>query len=291
MGCECGDHAAIPIKKDLDPAIKSRDDGKEYNRKAGVCPPSPLISSFLVYISYTAFMINQESYALHLTRAIPNFKSHRFLFDDVAFDLVDRLQDIKRRFETVLNLSPHEIDNLKAHHHAPPYSAPLPFGDEQFDLIISCGALHWVDNLPALLRDIRRILKPDDLFLATFYGGDTLNELRTSLLQAEIELTGGASLRTLPLVRVQDAPQLLGMAGLKEPVCDFDTVAITYPDLKTLMADLKGMGENMACTDQAKSPPPRRLFERAESIYRELFGDSEGRLPATVQTITFTGWK
>jgi len=236
-------------------------------------------------------MINQESYARHLTRAIPNFKNHRFLFDDVALDLIDRLQDIKRKFDAALNLSPHKIENLEAHHHTPPYGGPLPFADDQFDLIVSCGALHWVDNLPALLRDIQRILQPDGLFLATFYGGDTLHELRTSLLQAEIELTGGASLRTLPLVRVQDAPQLLGVASLNEPVSDFDTMTITYPDLKTLMTDLRGMGESMACVDQPKSPPPRRLFERAETIYRDLFGDDEGRLPATVQTITFTGWK
>ena len=103
--------------------------------------------------------------------------------------------------------------------------------------------LHWVDDLPGVMAQIRRLLKPDGLCLVNLLGGATLTELRASLLEAEQEIYGGAWPRTAPMADIRDVGGLLGRVGLALPVADADRLTITYPDMFRLMADLRGMGE------------------------------------------------
>ncbi len=238
-------------------------------------------------------LFDTKRHKLHLERSRKLFENHRFLYDDLAAELIDRLQDIKRNFHNILDLStyPIPLDCLKGSikHYSPPFAPPLTQTEENYDLIISNLALHWVEDIPSFFNDIRQSLKPDGLFLANFFGGDSLHELRTSLMEAELQLTGGASLRTAPMTRIQDAPTLLGRAGFALPVVDNERLTITYPSLKRLVEDLRGMGETLKTTE--KNPFLRKLFLLAEEIYRTKFGLDDGTLPVTVDLITLTGWE
>lgn len=220
------------------------------------------------------------------------FENHRFLYDDLAAELIDRLQDIKRNFHNILDLStyPLPLDNLNGciKHCSPPFKLPLAHDEPCYDLVISNLALHWVEDIPGLLNHIRQSLMPDGLFLASFFGGDSLHELRTSLMEAELQLTGGASLRTAPMTRIQDAPTLLGRTGFALPVVDSERLTITYPTVKALIQDLRGMGETLKSPN--KAPFSRQLFQEAERIYRRKFGREDDTLPVTVDVITLTGW-
>lgn len=237
-------------------------------------------------------LFDPKRHKLHLERSQSLFENHRFLYDDLAAELIDRLQDIKRNFHNILDLStyPLPLSRLKGciKHCPPPFKVPVTQDEACYDLVISNLALHWVEDIPGLLNHIRRSLKPDGLFLANFFGGDTLHELRTSLMEAELQLTGGASLRTAPMTRIQDAPMLLGRAGFALPVVDSERLTITYPFLKRLVEDLRGMGETLKTNE--RNPFSRRLFQEAEEVYRRKFGREDGTLPVTVDVITLTGW-
>ncbi|CAN0127149.1 unnamed protein product, partial [Heterosigma akashiwo] len=165
----------------------------------------------------------------------------------------------------------------------------LPFNDKCFDLVISNLHLHWVNDLPNCLQEINRVLKPDGVFLGSMMGGNTLQELRTCLLMAEQEREGGMSVHTSPTAHLADCGNLLQAARFSLPTIDTDTFVIEYDDAFELMEHLQGMGEGNA-TINRRQHVPRDTFLAAASLYQELYGTNEGRIPATFQVVYMIGW-
>ena len=247
----------------------------------------------------------------HRDRAAAAFTDHDFLHREVADRITDRLQDVNRSFDTVLdiagghgiNVAPKasvltatsDISEVLLHHCRPPGPVVmdeelLPFADNSFDLVISCLGLHWVNDLPGTLIQIRRAMNPDGLFLAAILGGDTLIELRRVFLEAESETTGGTSPRTSPAADVSDVGALLQRAGFSLPVADTDTLTVAYDDMFALMRDLRGMGETNAVITRSKCFLRRDTLIAAAAKYQELYSGSDGRIEATFQIIWLTGW-
>jgi SAM-dependent methyltransferase len=166
----------------------------------------------------------------------------------------------------------------------------LPFRPESLNLIVSLLSLHWTNDLVGALIQIRRALKPDGLFLGAFLGGATLNELRQSLLAAEVEVAGGAGPRVSPFADGLDAAGLLQRAGFALPVADVDRVTVLYVHPLKLMADLRAMGETNVLTDRPRRPLSRAVLARMCDIYVERFGRPDGRIPATFEIVSLTGW-
>jgi SAM-dependent methyltransferase len=166
----------------------------------------------------------------------------------------------------------------------------LPFTPASLDLVVSSLALHWVNDLPGTLIQIRRSLKPDGLFLGAIFGGQTLTELRQCLLQAESDLTGGAGLRVAPFADTFDVAGLLQRAGFALPVADLDRVTVRYDHPLKLIADLRLMGETNALAEAGGRPLSRAVLARAMALYQERFSDPDGRVRATFDIITLTGW-
>lgn len=166
----------------------------------------------------------------------------------------------------------------------------LPLAEHTFDLVFSSLALHWVNDLPGALLQIRRCLRPDGLFLCAMLGGGTLRELRAALLQAELDVEGGASPRISPFVDIRDAGNLLQRAGFALPVADADTLTMSYPDALTLMRDLRAMGESNALRERRRTPTRRDTLLRAAALYAERFGRADGSVPATFEIVYLTAW-
>jgi len=234
-----------------------------------------------------------------------------FLLVRAAEDLEDRLATVTRRFPDAATLfSPgsaaakallasgkvERVSEIAAH---PALSGPgaleapaevLPLEPASLDLAVSLMALHEANDLPGLLVQARRALRPDGLFLAAFPGAGTLAELRESLLAAETELFGGASPRVMPFTDVRDAGALLQRAGFALPVADIDTTTVRYDTMFGLMRDLRAMGSTSSLVARPRRPTPRALFMRAAEIYAERFSDPDGRVRATFATIWLSGW-
>jgi SAM-dependent methyltransferase len=166
----------------------------------------------------------------------------------------------------------------------------VPFEPESLDLAVSLLSLQAMNDIPGMLVQIRRALRPDGLFLGAFAGAGTLAELRESLLAAETELYGGASPRVIPFTDVRDAGALLQRAGLALPVADVETVTVRYDSLFGLIADLRAMGETSALADRIRRPGTRTLFARAAEIYAERFSDADGRVRASFSIVWMSGW-
>ncbi len=250
-------------------------------------------------------------------RAAATLAGHDFLFREVAERLADRLDDVNRGFPLALDLGCHggslaavlgrrggigmlvqcdlslAMARIAAAPGRPALCADeeaLPFAPGSFDLILSALSLHWVNDLPGALIQIRRALKPDGLFLGALFGGETLRELRTAFLEAEIAEEAGASPRISPFAEIREAGGLLQRAGFSLPVADVDSITVTYPDALALMCDLRAMGESNALCARRRAASRRATFRRAQALYAERFGRAEGGLPATFQVLYLTAW-
>jgi NADH dehydrogenase [ubiquinone] 1 alpha subcomplex assembly factor 5 len=249
-------------------------------------------------------------------RAAHDLHAHDFLLKEIGERLCDRLSDIARSFPLTLDLGARDgllarmlggrgrietliqsdaslVNAQRTRQSGPSVVADeelLPFKAECFDAVLSNLALHWVNDLPGALVQIRNSLKPDGLFLASLFGTGTLSELRECLMEAELAELGGASPRVSPFADLRDAAGLLQRAGFALPVADVDTVTVTYGDFFALLRDLRGMGEANALFDRLKHPTRRTIFARAAALYQDRFSDGEGRLRATFQVLFLTGW-
>ncbi len=166
----------------------------------------------------------------------------------------------------------------------------LPFRDGAVDLIVSGMVLHLVNDVPGTLVQIRRALKPDGLLLAAVLGGRTLFELREAFLLAEAEVEGGAGPKVAPFADTREYGGLLQRAGFALPVTDSDTVTVTYASPLALMREIKAMGASNMLVGRRRQPLRRATLARACAIYSERFGQPNGRVTATFEIITLTGW-
>lgn len=238
-------------------------------------------------------------------RARATFRDASFLHERVAADLADRLEAIPRPFPRVLALGGEglfseeiaarpelaaRVGHVVEANLAEIDPEHLPYAARAFDLIVSPLALHWVNDLPGALIQLRLALKPDGLLLASLFGGETLHELRLALIEAESELTGGAGPRVAPFADLQDIAGLLQRAGYALPAADRDLLVVRYGEPMRLLADLRAMGETAALAERSPRGLSRRILARAFEIYRARFSDADDRVRATFEILTATGW-
>jgi SAM-dependent methyltransferase len=254
---------------------------------------------------------------LRLARAAPLYAGADFLKRRAAEDAADRLAGIMRQFPRAVDLGARggafaramalsdAAARVGALIEADPAPAmlegrggmrivadeeALPFAQGSLDLVVSLLTLHWTNDLVGALIQIRQTLKPDGLFLGALFGGETLTELRQSLMQAEIEIFGGAGPRVSPFADAIDGAGLLQRAGFALPVADIDRVTVRYDHPIKLMADLRAMGETNILIDRNRRPLTRAVLGRMSEIYAERFAQADGRIPATFEIISLTGW-
>jgi SAM-dependent methyltransferase len=222
-----------------------------------------------------------------------------FLLDRVAEDMSDRLAAVMREFHTAADLwTPGEglavlrarLPSIERIELDASGAEKLPFAPESLDLVVSALALQFANDLPGVLAQIRRALRPDGLLLAAMIGGDTLTELRQSFAAAEAELEGGISPRVAPFADLRDAGALLQRAGFALPVTDLDRIVVRYDNALALMQDLRRMGATNVLVERRRLPTRRATLFRMMQIYAERFSDPDGRIRATFDLVWLSGW-
>lgn len=234
-----------------------------------------------------------------------------FLLDRVAQDMAERLASVLRSFPLGLDLGTQTdvlrrvlaesgkvgtviaANPLTDGHRGLAVAADeeaLPFGDASLDLVVSAMALHFINDLPGTLIQIRRALRPDGLFAAALLGGETLTELRQAFAAAEAEIEAGISPRVLPFADLRELGALLQRAGFALPVTDVDRVVVRYASPLALMHDLRRMGAANPMLERRRAPLKRATLARMLEIYAARFADPDGRIRATFEIVHLSGW-
>ncbi len=249
-------------------------------------------------------LFNRPRLRAQATRAAPHFAQHDFLWHEAAARVEESLSFIARRFSRILAFGAHGLATppgatLLHAAFAPLGNQPqvivdeecLPFAPESFDAALCVLNLHVVNDVPGVLAQLQRCLKPDGLLMAVVFGGETLRELRSIFASVEAARSGGVSPRVAPFMDVRDGGALLQRAGFALPVADSELFTVSYDNLFALMHEIRGMGQANMLQQQLQHFTPRGFFLDAAKRYAEEHTDSDGRITATVEFITLTGWK
>lgn len=238
-------------------------------------------------------------------RAAPGYADHDFVRAAMLDGIAERLDAVTRDFADVLDLG-----CFDGAFHAPPGARVarcdagfafasrgelqgggvqadedrLPFADASFDLVVSAGVLDQVNDLPGALTLIRRVLRPDGLFLGAFVGAGSLPALRTALRSAEAERPAA---RLHPQIDVRSAGDLLMRAGFALPVADVETLNVGYRDIGRLLDDLRGMAATNVLA--GRSALARRAFAALAHTFAEA-ADDRGRIAERFEIVFLTGW-
>jgi SAM-dependent methyltransferase len=259
-------------------------------------------------------VFDRRAVRLHRERAA-RLGSAEFLFEEAAQRLAERLDDVKRGFSRALVLGARrgamadalraragidlvvEAEDVRGFLRRPGASLSvvaeaeaLPFAAGAFDLVASPLALHWTNDLPGALLQLRRCLKPDGMLLVSMLGGETLDELRRAFLEAELSEEGGVSPRVSPMADGRDLAGLLQRAGFALPVVDTDHVSASYANALALMAELRAMGETNAVRERRRRFTRRATLMRAADAYGRMAGGPDGRVTAKFEIVTMTAW-
>ncbi len=244
------------------------------------------------------------------TRVAHKIADHNFLIDWNMRQIIDRLADIKRTYPRALlvgaAVSPDlpdalkaagQIDELIVADESDALKPDIVFDPElwpediaHFDLVIAPFMLHRTNDVPGVLIQMRRALKPDGLMMAAFPGGETLIELRQSFMNAEIAQRNGAQMRVHPFIDRQQAAALLQRGGYSLPVVDSERLTVTYDNAFRLMQDLRGMGETNSLVLRQRTLTGKNLMLEMARLYQSNFSEDDGRIRATFEMIFMTGW-
>ena len=235
-------------------------------------------------------LTDRSSLLLHRRRALRSPED--FLLREAAVDLEERLAEVKKEFTKpaiIGGLTGAFEDRIRP---STVVSDKDMLGLERsaYDLVIHAMALHWADDPVGQLVQARMALEPDGLFIAVFFGGQTLRELRIVLAEAETRVMGGLSPRVLPMGDLRDLGGLLQRTGFALPVADSRSIRVRYKTIRDLVRDLRGMGETNALANRHRQFASRAFFEVVEDLYRQHFSDPDGYLIATFDLVYLTGW-
>ncbi len=277
----------------------------------------PVHKRFVMSAASPPQLFDRARLASKRDRAAARFSDYAFLKDAVSSDLIERLDDTARIFErglelgaaggalTAALLARGKVRAMITADLSPMMTAlaaasglqaetldeeTLGQADASRDLIVSGLGLHWVNDLPGALIQIRKALAPDGLFIGALFGAGTLSELRSVLIEAESGITGALSPRLSPLPALADMAGLLQRAGFALPVADRELITVRYGTLERLFADLKGMGERASFAPGMSRPLRRDVLETAKALYRERFADADGKLRVSFEIVHVMGW-
>ncbi len=156
---------------------------------------------------------------------------------------------------------------------------------------LSCFELQRVTDFPKALTQEHSALPQNGLFLGVLAGGNSLHELRESLMKAEMELTGGASPRVAPMMDLKTLSRLLPAAGFAHTVADQESLTLVYANIFALMHDLRETGWSHSLHARSRRFAPRHLFQRADTLYKKNFTAPSGGIMATLDLLYLHGWK
>ncbi|MGE0754095.1 MAG: methyltransferase domain-containing protein [Alphaproteobacteria bacterium] len=257
-------------------------------------------------------IFDRQRVRMHRNRAV-RMGGDDFLKREMIGRAIERLEEMNRNFDVTIELGAHAGSFLKSKpacmhtliqtdiSEAMMRQASglrivadeerIPIRNEVADLCISVSSLHWVNDLPGVLVQIQRLLKPGGLFLAIMPGGQTLMELRQSFEKAEMEITGGISPRISPFIDARDAAGLLQRTGFSDPVVDSDLLLLEYDHPLKLLKELQAMGEANVLIHSSKHFTPVSVMMLMADIYLREHMNKAGRIPASIELVTMTAWK
>jgi len=249
-------------------------------------------------------------------RAAGQFSQYNFLYQEIADRIIENLQSIEQKFQFCLEIGARNnylseqlllqknvgqvfltklfddknffVQNLKIQKVIAD-DEQLPFKAKSFDLIVSNLNLQHINLMPQFLLQIKNLLKPRGIFIASFFGEENLPELHEAIFSTENQLYGGVSPRMIPTIDIKTAANLLQKAGFVAPMSSLEQIKVTYSDPLKLLQDLKNMGQSSALLKRSRRFFSKNFLQQFQQNYQQNY-QIEGGVRAVFEIITVVGF-
>ena len=156
---------------------------------------------------------------------------------------------------------------------------PEEIGPGLADLLWSNMALHLAADPQALFAAWHRVLAVDGFLMFSTLGPGTMRTLRELFVEA------GWGEAFAPFVDMHDLGDMLVEAGFADPVMDQETLTLTWPDAGRLLAELRGLGGNMAAGRMPGLRTPRWRAQLRHALGERLLRPADGRLALEFEVV------
>lgn len=155
----------------------------------------------------------------------------------------------------------------------------LPFQNNSIDLIYSNLVIQWCSNLPHVISELIRVLKPGGKFIFTTLLDETLSELKSSWAQVDadkhvIDFRKSAELETF----FNTEQSILAEHHVQD-------VILEYENVLHLAKELKGLGANHVPEKQGKGLAGKEKWQKMTKAYED-FVEPSGIYPATYRVFS-----
>ncbi len=216
---------------------------------------------------------------------------HNFFYKEVEQRIGDNLELLNRKFDKTLRIQSNRfIVNLQGEEQILIADDEfLPFCSNSFDLVVSNLNFHFINQIPEFLMQVKKILKPEGVFIASFFGEENLKELRHVLFEVENEIYAAVSPRIAPAIDVKTAAHLLQKAGFVNPIADVDRIELEYNDPLDLLKDLKLMVQGNIMLERSRKFATKNFLNEIVKKYRLLYGLENKAVKASFDIVTVMG--
>jgi SAM-dependent methyltransferase len=242
-------------------------------------------------------LFDRELLKINRARALKNFAKHNFLHHEIANRIAENVGFLNRKFENILEIGAFDnylrnlVEEKSTKYVFCQDQENLSLKPQSFDLILSNLNLHFINQIPQFLLQIKEALKPSGVFIASFFGEENLHELAHVLYESENEIYGGVSPIMPPTIDVKTAANLLAKAGFQNPISDFAKIEVEYSSVLNLLKDLKNMGQGNILNKRSRRFFSKRFLAKICQNYQKIYSNSEDKILATFEVVTVTGWK
>ncbi|NBV06613.1 MAG: methyltransferase domain-containing protein [Proteobacteria bacterium] len=228
-------------------------------------------------------------------RALKNFPQACFLHREIANRIAENVELLNRDFTDILEIGAMD-DYLRSIIRGVNYQfyddeENLLLQSESFDLILSNLNFHYINQIPQFLLQIKNALKPNGVFIASFFGEENLHELAHVLYETENEIYSGVSPRMPPTIDVKTAANLLAKAGFRDSISDFEKIEVKYSNPLSLLKDLKMMGQGNIMNKRSRKFFTKNFLNKILENYRKMYATNDNGILATFEIVTITGFK
>ncbi len=158
----------------------------------------------------------------------------------------------------------------------------LPLADASVDLIFSSLTIQWCLDLPALLGEFRRVLKPGGLLMFTTLGTETLYELRASWAEVSDKIHVN---EFTDMHAVGDA---LYNVQAENPVMDNEKIVLNYQSIRKILLELKAVGAHNQNQGRETALTGKKRLQAMYQAY-EQFRTPDG-YPVTYDVLYGHAW-
>ncbi|MDG1667033.1 MAG: hypothetical protein P8H55_07675 [Hellea sp.] len=248
------------------------------------------------HVSTTEKIFNTKLIALRRARA--GKRAQSWLINRCVDDVVERIIDVNRSFDSILIIGANSLeDQLKKALPKDKYNKIKCINSitelserGNFNIVISLLRLQTEDNVAEVLIKIHKNLKPDGLFIAAMFGGNTLTELRQVFYKTDNEIYGGLTPHIYPMTTYKQAAELLVRSGYNQPVVDSDRIAVNYSNLGRLINDLRDLGETNVLNSKSKQNLTKTYINSLTKNYLSSHSRKDGKLKCSFEILWLTGW-